>query len=366
MSIRGRFPPPRPELARLEPYTPCPMEGIGVRLHANESRWPVPSAVKRAVSRAAVKASLYPDPSSASLREAVSRRLGVSADCIVAGAGADSLVDMLARAYGGPGRPVVDCPPTFGMYRFYSVLAGSPVVEAPRRDDFTIDPGKVVSAAVACGAAMVFLCSPNNPDGSVIRREELEELLELPALIVLDEAYVEFSSSPSLAVEAARSENLVVLRTFSKWAGLAGMRIGYAVAPREVCEALSRVRPPYLVSSLSEAAAVAAVGEAVLLERLAARTVAARERLRGELNGISFLRVLPGEGNFLLCEVRGLPAGEVVDLLRQRGIAVRGFTEPRLEGFMRITVGTGRECGQLVRALRGLEAGYVAEKRRDP
>lgn len=366
MSLRGRIPTPRPELALLEPYRPCQIEGIGARLHANESRWAVPSSVKRAVRRAAGKVALYPDSSSAPLRTAVSSRLGISAECIVTGAGADALVDMLARAFGGPGRPVVDCPPTFGMYRFYSVLAGSPVVDAPRRDDFSIDPCGVVAAATACGAAIVFLCSPNNPDGSVIRREVVEDLLALPALIVLDEAYIEFSSAPSLAVEAARSDNLVVLRTFSKWAGLAGLRIGYAVAPRAVCEALSAVRPPYPVSSVSEAAAVAAIGETVTLERLAARTVAARERLRDDLSGIPFLRVLPGEGNFLLCEVRGFPACEVVGLLRRKGIAVRGFTEPRLEGFMRITVGTKRECGLLVRALRGLEADRVAEKRRDP
>ncbi len=366
MSASDRVPAPRPELAGLEPYRTPDVEGVCARLHANESAWAVPKAVRKAIERAARRAAPYPDSSSAALRKVVSERLGVPADRIVTGPGADSLVDMLTRAFGGPGRPVVDCPPTFEMYRFYASLAGSPVLDAPRSDDFSVDAGAVFSTASSGGAVMVFVCSPNNPDGGVVGRDAVKRLLRLPSLIVLDEAYIEFSAARSMVCEAASCENLVVLRTFSKWAGLAGLRIGYAVAPKAVCEALLRVRPPYPVSSVSEAAAVAAIGQAALLDRLAARTAAARERLRTELGRVSFLRVLPGEGNFLLCETSGLPASHVVEHLRRRGIAVRGFDGGRLRNFMRVTVGTRRERGLLVRALRELEAGYAGENRRDP
>jgi histidinol-phosphate aminotransferase len=285
----------------------------------------------------------------------LSRFLGVPADSVVTGSGADCLIDMLARSLGAASGSVVICPPTFGMYRFYSELAGCRVVEAPRRADFGLDTDAVEEAVRESSSGLVFLCSPNNPDGGLLPVDSLESLRRLPAVLVVDEAYVEFSSRPSLAGEAASSERLVVLRTFSKWAGIAGLRVGYAVAGPRVCGELWRVRPPYPVSSVSEAAAVAVLEDTEPVLAGVSRTIRERERLRKALSTVGFLRPLPGEGNFVLCAVEGRDANRIASVLSSGGIEVRVFDCGRLGNHLRITVGTRRQNDGLVSALAGME-----------
>jgi histidinol-phosphate aminotransferase len=319
----------------------------------------VPAGVRRAISRAARDAWRYPDPSSAELRRSLSRFLGVPADSVVTGAGADCLIDMIVRSLGIQSGSVVICPPTFGMYRFYSELAGCRVVEAPRRPDFALDTDAVESAVRDSSSGLVFLCSPNNPDGGLLPADALKSLRRLPAVLVVDEAYVEFSSRPSLACEAASSERLVVLRTFSKWAGIAGLRVGYAVAGPGVCGELMRVRAPYPVSSVAEAAAVAVLEDPEPILARVSMTIRERERIRQALATIGFLRPLPGEGNFVLCAVEDLDAERVAHALSSGGIEVRVFDCGRLGNHLRITVGTRRQNDRLVRALAGMEGRHV-------
>jgi len=326
-----------------------------VRLHANESCHGVPWRVRRAIARASRDVWRYPDPLSTDLRQSISRFLGVPADSVVTGAGADCLIDMLVRAFGAPSGSVVDCPPTFGMYRFYSELAGCRVVVAPRHPDFSLDTEAVGRAVLGSAAGLVFACSPNNPDGAILHDEALAALMEIPAVLVVDEAYVEFSSRPSLAREAASSDRLVVIRTFSKWAGIAGLRVGYAVAGPDVCRELWRVRPPYPLSSVSEAAAAAVLEDPEPILEKVSRTIRERDRIRQTLSTLGFIRPLPGEGNFVLCEVLGRDAGRVASRLSVEGIEVRRFDCPRLGNHLRITVGTRRQNERLVRALAGME-----------
>ena len=238
---RDRPSPPRvqPHLLALPGYDPVtPVDQLAaqagvdpadvLKLDANENPFGTHPAVRRALADFDAW-SVYPDPLQLDLRAAIAEYIGVTPDRVVAGAGSDELIELSVRALVGPGQRILSCPPTFGMYRFLADVAALPLDEVERRDDFTLDLDAVL-AAITPDTALVILASPNNPSGTALRDDELSSLLDSGATVAVDEAYGEYAGVSALD-RFGDHPRLIVFRTFSKWAGLAGLRAGYGVFP---------------------------------------------------------------------------------------------------------------------------------------
>ena len=352
----------RPDVARMDAYTPIvPFEVLSeqlgfapqeiVKLDANENPYGAPRAALAALADLRY-AHIYPDPESRRLRRALAAFHGVPAENILAGAGADELIDLIMRLFLQPGDAVLTCPPTFGMYAFDTAVNGGRVVSVPRRADFSLDLEAIEEAVRRERPKLLFLASPNNPDGSLLADAALERLLALPVYVVLDEAYVEFAPPGSSRLRlAAERENLIVLRTFSKWGGLAGLRVGYGVFPTALMPHLWKIKQPYNVSVAAEAAARAALAAADELAAVRDRIVAERERLFAALEAFPWLEPYPSQANFVLCRVVGRSAAEVKARLAERGILVRYFDKPGLRDHIRISVGKPEHTDALLAAL---------------
>jgi histidinol-phosphate aminotransferase len=266
-----------------------------------------------------------------------------------------------------PGDAIVDCPPTFTMYAFDADVNAARTVSVARRPDFSLDVPAIERAVRAEPRAKVlFLTSPNNPDGSVLREEELTRLLELPVLVVLDEAYIEFAdgagdrgpggNGASRLSWVARRPNLAVLRTFSKSAALAGLRVGYGAFPLDLAEYLWRAKQPYNVSVAAETAACAALTNPAYLDAVRDALVRERGRLTEGLRAIGWLEPFPSQANFVLCRVGGgRDAKAVRDALAERhGVFVRHYAKAGLSGFVRVSVGKPEHTDAVLAALREL------------
>jgi histidinol-phosphate aminotransferase len=330
--------------------------GIGepIRLSANENPLgPSPRAAE-ALIRESAKAHLYPDGSGLALRQALAHRLTVTPDSIVLGNGADEILTLIAWAAFESGDEVVIPHPSFEPYGTVVVLSGATPVWSPVTN-YRTDLADMARRVTARTKAL-FLCSPHNPTGSILRADPLARLLTGlggdPPLVILDEAYRDFADDPEAADGVAllpHHPTLIVVRTFSKVAGLAGLRVGYAVARPEAIEKLNRVRAPYNVNRLAQAAAVAALADREHWERTVRLIQEERRFLTEELAKRGLLAV-PSQANFLLVRV-----GEAAEGLRTQllgaGILVRAGAAVGFPGHLRITVGTRTQNGQLLAAL---------------
>jgi histidinol-phosphate aminotransferase len=353
----------RPEVASLEAYVPIlPFEVLSARLgrapeaiiklDANENPYG-PSPRVRGALGALPFPHIYPDPEATALRTALAADTGVPTKNLLAGAGADDLIDLVMRVFLEPGDSIVDCPPTFGMYSFDAAINGAQVIRIARRDDFSVDVDAIAELFHTRQPKLIFVTSPNNPDGSVLEDDSLRRLLELPAVIVLDEAYIEFHG-PSRLAGVLERDNLIVLRTFSKRAGLAGMRVGYGAFPTALMPHLWKVKQPYNVSAAASAAAIAALADPAYMADVVARLTAERVRMAGLLAGISYLRPYPSRANFILCRVAGRDARQLKFRLEERGILVRYFEKPGLRDCIRISAGKPEHTDALIAALQSL------------
>ena len=359
----------RADVAAMEPYTPIvPFEVLSarlgrapddiVKLDANENPYgPSPRAL--AALAAAQYFHIYPDPESNALREALGHYVNVPKERLLTGMGADELIDLVLRLVVTPGDAVVDCPPSFGMYPFSTAVNGGHYVAVPRRDNFSLDLAGI-EAAVATHprARVLFVCSPNNPDGGISSDRDLRRLLDLPVLVVLDEAYVEFATVDghhSRIDWVLAHDNLVVLRTFSKWAGLAGLRVGYGAFPEWLLPHLWKVKQPYNVNVAASLAAIASLEDAVCLYEKIELIVSERERLAAGLGRFPFLQPLPSQANFVLCRVNGRDARQLKVTLEQEGILVRYFNKPGLDNCIRISAGRPEDTDRVIEALKRIE-----------
>lgn len=344
----------RPELKDFEPYDPA-FVPCRVNLSANENTWPAPPALNAAVrdALATVPLNRYPDPLANELRDAIAAWHGVRRENVLVGDGGDELLFLLFLAFGGPGRVLLDCPPSFTVYGLYASMVGT-TVEQIWRDPETMLPDFDAFAQAARHANLAALTSPNNPTGDSVPRDAVERILEAcPGLVLMDEAYGEFSEHESALPLLETHDNLLVLHTLSKAFGMAGVRLGYLLGPADVIDALSAVRQPYSVGVLPQAAALAAIehrGDAL------AQVAAIREeraRLRAALLDIG-LTVWPSDANFLLARVPN--AHEVrAALASDYSILVRDFSQaPGLADCLRITVGTPEEDDAVIAALAAL------------
>jgi histidinol-phosphate aminotransferase len=322
-----------------------------VKLDANENPYGLLPAVREALA-ALPFAHIYPDPGSLALREALSSFHGVPSENLLAGAGADELIDLVLRVVIEPGDTVLNCPPTFGMYRFDGDLNAARVIEVMRREDFSLDLAAIEEAASRYQPKVLFLASPNNPDGSLATPDVLERLLALPWLVVLDEAYIEFAPpGSSLIRQASQRANLVVLRTFSKWAGLAGLRVGYGVFPSALMPYLWKAKQPYNVNVAATEAALVSLQHAEELEEVGRKLLAERERLFAMLRERDCLQPYPSHANFILCRVNGRDAAKLKRDLADEGVLVRYFNKPGLTNCIRVSVGRPQDTDRLAVAL---------------
>ncbi|MGE0228268.1 MAG: histidinol-phosphate transaminase [Dehalococcoidia bacterium] len=353
----------RPALRGMRGYNPIappeevaarygiPVERI-VKLDANENPYgPAPRALEAV--RDLTSANRYPDPDQRAMRAALATRHGVDPDCIVAGAGSDEIIDLLFRAFVSPGDRVVVASPTFGMYAFDGELQGAEVVDVPLRNGWAFDTEALVEAAST--ARLVCIPSPNNPTGNLLPRDLAEAIAASGALLVVDEAYIEFSHAESLAAAAAAGGSIVVLRTFSKWGGLAGLRIGYGIMPRDVARTLMLVKQPYGVNVAAEAAALASLEDIALLDERACTLAGERDRMADALRALGWLDPAPSEANFVLCRLLRSDGVTVREALRRRGIFVRTFDHPRLTDHLRISAGRPEDTERLLAALNEIE-----------
>lgn len=327
--------------------------GALVRLSANESPLGPSPRVVEAIRREATRVHLYPDGGATELRAALAERLGVGPDWLVAGNGADELLELLARAAFEPGDEVVLPHPAFEPYGSGATLAGATVVPSPLAG-YETDLDDMLRRVTPRTKA-VFVCTPHNPASTIIRRQRLTAFVEAlgadPPLLVVDEAYRDFCDDPDTpdGVALARQHPTVIaLRTFSKIAGLAGLRVGYAIARPECIEVLNRIRAPYNVNRLAQVAAVAALEDAAHLERTRAVVLEERPRLRTALAERGAPSP-PSQANFLLPDV-GARAGAVRAALLAHGILVRDGSGVGFPGHLRIAVGTREQNERLVAA----------------
>ncbi|MEN4041055.1 MAG: histidinol-phosphate transaminase [Anaerolineaceae bacterium] len=355
------------------PYTPIePFEVLSARLgrpaeqiiklDANENPYgPSPRAAAALATLA--YSHIYPDPEARALRAGLAAFTGVPQEFLMAGAGADELIDLLLRVMLEPGDVVLNFPPTFGMYAFDARLSAGKVIEIARRPDFSLDVPAIRAAVAAHHPKVLFVTSPNNPDGSLARDADLEALLELPVLVVLDEAYIEFASGAgrlgsalTRIQQAPARRNLVVLRTFSKWAGLAGLRVGYGAFPQWLLPVLWKAKQPYNVNVAASAAALASLEDLDRLAENVDRLRSERERLFTALQGSSWLQPYPSQANFILCRVKGLPAAALRAELMQRGIFIRYYNTPLLSDCIRISAGRPADTTAVLTALAEIAA----------
>ena len=355
----------RADLVSMQPYQPirpievlavqlgCAPEAI-VKLDANENPYG-PSPRAQAALADLPYVHIYPDPESRLLRAALSGFTGVSAGQLLAGSGADELIDLTMRLFLQPGDAILDCPPTFGMYAFDAAIAGAKVIRVPRRPDWSVDVAAVEESVRRYRPKLLFVTSPNNPDGGWLPDADLERLLDLPLVVVLDEAYVEFAGLERSRIGwVAGRDNFIVLRSFSKWAGLAGLRVGYGAFPAALMPHLWKIKQPYTVSVAASTAAIASLEDRAYLEQTVDRIVEEREQLRRKLGTIPYLRPYPSQANFVLCQVEGRGAGQLKAALEQEGVLVRHFDKPRLDDCIRISVGKSEQTDALVSLLRRL------------
>ncbi len=363
----------RPHLLALPPYVPIePFEVLSARLgrdvkeiiklDANENPYGISPKVRQALAQLAFP-HIYPDPESRALRSALAQTHRLPMENILCGSGADELIDLILRVTLEKDDVVISCPPTFGMYPFDTLVDGGRVVEVPRQADFTLDMDGLKQAIRKYKPKILFLASPNNPDGSMLPAEVLEELLAFPLLVVLDEAYIEFSEDGQLGSQATRlsevlkRENLIVLRTFSKWAGLAGLRVGFGCFPAWIMPTLWKAKQPYNVNVAASEAAIAALADIDYIGNTVAMLCKERQHMLELLARIPYLQPYPSRANFILCKVNfekqgSLTAAELKATLASRyGILVRYFDKPGLQDHIRISVGKPEHTEALINAL---------------
>lgn len=295
----------------------------------------------------------YPDPLQWKIKEKLSEIKQVPAQQIFLGNGSDECIDVLIRAVGEPGLDnIIICPPTYGMYQVSADINNVQVKKVPLTPAFQLDL-PAIEAAIDDHTKAIFICSPNNPTGNSLIKEDIEAILNnYFGLVVIDEAYINFSRHRSFIQELKEYPQLVILQTLSKAWGLAALRVGMAFASEEIIQVMNKVKPPYNINQASQDLVLKALEEVGQVNDMILLIVSERDRLRAGLETLpTVLHIYPSDANFLLVKVKdakGLYQG-----LLQEGIVVRDRSSVTLcEGCLRITVGTGEENDRLLEAIR--------------
>ncbi len=341
----------RPNVRTMKPYSSARDEFQGearVMLDANENS--LGSAGPAEFNR-------YPDPHQRAVKQALAPLKGVAPEQIFLSNGSDEVIDLLVRLVARPGQDsILSTPPTFGMYEVAAALNDVTLERVPLDADFQLSPA-AIAQMLASKAKIVFLCSPNNPTGNLLRPADIEQILRgFPGLVVVDEAYADFAAQPSWLTRLAEFDNLVVLQTFSKAWGLAGIRLGMAFGSPALIAYLNRIKMPYNVSENTQRLALAALADTARFEAMRQELLHGRDTLRAALAALPIVtHIFPSDANFLLTRF-GPDAGAVYEHLLSRGIVVRRPSQAACAGTLRLTVGAAAENEALVAALREFTA----------
>jgi histidinol-phosphate aminotransferase len=347
----------RPVVRQLAPYRRDPepeqKPAREIRLDLNESPYG-PSPKTQAALAAFSTTHRYPEFDAYTLRAKLASYVGTSPDRILVGAGLDDVLATIAMLLIDPGDRVIISEPTFAIYRPLFTQRGGEVLDVPLRPSFELDVDRVL-AAVDDRTKVIIVCNPNNPTGNLFAPTDVERVCaEASCLVVIDEAYAEFAGTTAMPL-ADRYSNVAVLRTMSKFAGLAGMRVGYGVLPADLMPWAMQVMPAFgNISAASTAAALASLDDLEHLEGITATLVADRDRLSAELSGIPGVEPLPSATNFLLARLPVADARPVIDELKRRGVFVRRVAMPE---YLRVTVGTPEQNAIFLTELRDILAG---------
>lgn len=354
----------RQKIKQLTPYHPVeapehlaarlgmPLDNI-VKLDQNENPYGCSLLVQEALA-SFDRYHHYPDAEARRVRE----RLGIYCDAnperVMVGAGSDELIDVLLQVLLDPDDEVILPSPTFGWYQARTELFGGTVRDIPRDDQFEL-PVEAIIDSVHERTKLVFLTSPNNPTGNMARTQDIVRILETGAMVVVDEAYFEFSGKTVLPL-TREFDNLVVLRTFSKWAGIAGLRFGYGVFPRFLVEHVMKVKSPFTITSAAFQAVEASLDDLEYLHVTINRIRTERRRMTRRLAALDYLEPYPSAANFVLAQVTRGNAHDIHQRLADRGIMVRKYSDTRLRDCLRISVGRPEDTDRLLTALQNIGA----------
>jgi histidinol-phosphate aminotransferase len=320
-----------------------------IKMDANENPYGCSPRVAKALAKH-TDYNIYPDDGQQDLRVLLGQLAGASPDRIVAGGGSNQLIDLIVRLFINPGNEVINCVPTFDIYRFSTEILGGKMVNVTRDEKFNVNV-KDIKSAITSKTKLIFIASPNNPTGNLIPQNDIVSLLEIGVPVVIDEAYYEFSGQTVVPL-VNKYPNLIVLRTFSKWAGLAGLRVGYGIFPPAVANYIMAIKIPYNVN----VAAIIAVKESLkdldfLMDKVKA-IITERSRLFEQLLEIKWLKPYPSQANFIFCSVLKGSAAELHMSLQKKGILIRYFDRPLLRNGIRVSVGKPEHTDALMKALR--------------
>ena len=350
----------RDAVASMAPYSPpedpdrvasrlgIPVSRV-IKLDANENPYGASPKVNAALAEFG-SYHIYPDPDQEHARDVLSSYVGVGPEHLFLGNGSDELIDLLMRAVLNPGDEVVDFSPTFGVYAFVAQQYEAPLVDVPRDDKFDID-AEAALRAITPKTKITFIASPNNPTGNPASRELVERLLDTGVLVVLDEAYAEFHGE-TMVSQVAQRDNLVVLRTFSKWAGLAGLRLGYAVLPSSISSHMWKLKAPFNINQAAIVAMEASLNDRAWLQENIKKIQAEQKRMTKLLGEVDYLTPYPSAANFMLVHSQGISGADLTRYLADNGILVRFYNSARLRDYVRISVGKPEQTDRLIEVLR--------------
>ncbi len=337
----------RENIKQLKPYSSARHEFEGmasVFLDANEN--PFGSTLPEAFNR-------YPDPLQWQLKFQIARIKGVPAENIFVGNGSDEVIDLAYRIFCNPGKDnVIICPPTYGMYEVSGNINDVSTKKVPLTADFQLDVEGILNATDA-NSKLLFICSPNNPTGNNMNRADIEILLNnFPGIVIIDEAYINYSNQKTFIQELTEYPNLVVMQTLSKAWGLAALRLGLCYASLDVIDLFNKVKPPYNINLASQDLALQALEHTTQVNDWILITVGERDKLAKQLTAFSFVeKVYASDANFLLVKVAD--ANKLYQYLADKEVVVRNRSkEPLCEGCLRITVGTPKENETLLNLLK--------------
>ena len=337
----------RENIKKLKPYSSARSEFSGVAkifLDANENSFGSP--LTKWYNR-------YPDPLQWELKKKLSTIKNVPAENILLGNGSDECIDLLIRAFCDPKKDnIIICPPTYGMYEVYAHINDVPIKEVPLLPDFQLNL-EGLESAIDGNTKLIFFCSPNNPTGNSLEREDIEVVLNnFEGIIVVDEAYVNYSKHRSFLSELNDYPNLVVMQTFSKAWGLAALRLGMNFASTEIIDILNSIKPPYNINQATQELAIKALDNLDDVNAMIKETVKERDNLMKKLGQLPQVKkVYPSDSNFLLTKMTD--ATSIYNYLKENGIIVRNRSNVLLcEDCLRITVGTPKQNKQLIEELK--------------
>jgi histidinol-phosphate aminotransferase len=343
----------RPQVRELAAYhvdeTP-----VRIKLDAMENPFPLPDAMRREIAAVVrnTKINLYPDPSAKKLKKAIASMWRMKPEQMILGNGSDELIQAIILAFGGP---VLVPVPTFAMYEITSRALAQNVVTVPLNEDFDLDADLMLKKAKESKARVIFLACPNNPTGNRFSDNELRKILErADAAVVIDEAYFSFSNKTWLPL-LKKYPNMILLRTLSK-IGFAGLRIGVLTASQNVIDELNKIRLPYNINSLSQAAGEAALKHNDVISRQISLLISERERLYNALSKLPGVTAYPSETNFIMIRT-AVDASGIHKKLKQAGILIKNVNKPGpLKNCLRVTIGTPEENSEFLKKLNAILA----------